>query len=171
MRIALGIIVLALAMGVSGCSKKGLMDLRTNSQGPDEFLILPVKPLTIPADRTSLPTPTPGQANLTDQNPNADAIAALGGNPARLGDQGIPATDGALVTQASRHGVPADIRTTLAEADQKFRDRQRRGTRIRLFPVDRYAQAYRRSKIDPFDEVERYRRSGFQTPTSPPEKP
>ena len=76
-----------------------------------------------------------------------------------------------LVAQASRFGVPGDIRAALAERDAAFRKRQSRGTRIRLFPVDRYRQAYRREALDPFEEAERFRRSGFQTPTSPPERP
>lgn len=171
MQRALGIIVLALAVGVAGCSKKGLMDLRSSTNGPDEFMILPNKPLEQPQEYSSLPQPTPGGANLVDPNPKAEAVAALGGRPATLDAQGIPASDSALVAQVSRNGVPRDIRTTLAEADAKFRKRQARGTRIRLFPVDRYRQAYRRSALKPFDVTEQFRRSGFQTPSSPPERP
>ena len=164
------LIIVAMAAAVSGCSSKGLMDLRTNSRGPDEFLVLPSKPLTVPENLAALPAPTPGAANRTDQNPTGDAVAALGGNPATLNDTAVPAADAALVAQASRYGVPGNIRTTLAEADAKFRDRQRRGTRVRLFPVDRYSQAYRRDKIDPFQQTRTMRNSGLQTPTSPPER-
>ncbi|MHA6263027.1 DUF3035 domain-containing protein [Arenibacterium sp. CAU 1754] len=171
MRISRVAIILGAALAVAGCSSKGLRDLRTNSEGPDEFLILPSKPLSAPESYAALPTPTPGGANLVDQNPKADAVVALGGRAETLNPQGVPSTDGALVAQASRHGVSPQIRETLAEADAKFRKRQSRGTRIRLFPVDRYVQAYRRNALDPFDETERFRRSGFATPSSPPEKP
>lgn len=171
MRSLLLLTILGLAVAVSGCGKKPLRDLRTNSNGPDEFLILPTKPLTTPENLSALPQPTPGWRNLVDQNPNADAVAALGGRPDALVPRGVPASDGALVAQASRFGVQGDIRETLAEADAKFRKRAARNTRIRLFPVDRYRQAYRRDSLQPFDETERFRRSGFQTPTSPPEKP
>ena len=160
--------IVVLTLAVAGCSNRGLMDMRTNSEGPDEFLILPAKELTVPENLAALPTPTPGGANRTDQNPVGDAVIALGGRSEALVPQGVPASDGALVAQASRYGVPGNIRQDLAEADAEFRRRQRRGTRIRLFPVDRYQQAYRRDAIDPFVEAERYRRSGLQTPSAPP---
>lgn len=171
MRSLLLITILGLAVAVSGCSKKPLRDLRTSSNGPDEFLVLPTKPLTTPDNLSVLPQPNPGGGNLVDPNPKAEAVAALGGRPGALVPGGVPAADGALVAQVSRHGVQGDIRQTLAEADAKFRKRQSRNTRIRLFPVDRYRQAYRRQSLDPFEEAERFRRSGLQTPTSPPIKP
>ncbi|MGR3562514.1 MAG: DUF3035 domain-containing protein [Heliomarina sp.] len=166
MRTALGIIVVALA--VSGCSQKGLMNLRSDSYGPDEFLILPNKELEIPDNLNALPEPTPGMGNRVDPNPKADAVAALGGNPATLGQTAVPSGDGALIAQANRYGTPGSIRTELAAADAEFRRRQSRGTRIRLFPVDRYQQAYRREAIDPFEMNSRYRASGYMTPTAPP---
>ncbi|GHG82101.1 DUF3035 domain-containing protein [Pseudodonghicola xiamenensis] len=165
MRRPLGIIIVVAAVALAGCSKKGLMDIRPTGNGPDEFLILPAKPLTAPSDYSKLPEPTPGQANLTDLNPEADAMAALGGRAT----SGIPAADGALVTAASRNGVEPGVRETLAAEDAKFRKRQSRMTRLRLFPVDRYSQAYRRQEIDPFKEAEKYRRAGVGTPSSPPE--
>lgn len=168
MRTLVGLVVLALAVGVSGCSKKGLHDLRHNGNGPDEFLVMPAKPLTMPVELRALPEPTPGGTNITDINPNAEAVAALGGKPDLLGQTAVPATDAALLAQASRYGVPADTRASLAEADAKFRKRSARSARFRLFPVDRYSQAYRRDKIDPFDETQRWRYSGRETPTSPP---
>lgn len=164
-------LILIAGLAVAGCSKKGLMDLRTNSNGPDEFLVLPTKPLEQPKSYSELPEPTPGGSNRTDQNPNADAVAALGGRPGALVPQGVPASEGTLVAQASRYGVPAGIRGELSEEDAKFRERQSRFTRIRLFPVDRYRQAYKRYSLDPFRETERYRRAGLQTPTSPPARP
>ena len=171
MRILLGVIVLALAVGASGCSRKGLRDLRIDSNGPDEFLIMPAKPLTVPSELRNLPAPTPGGANLTDQHPKGDAVASLGGRAEALNQTAVPATDGALVAQASRYGVPSDIRQSLAATDAKFRERAARSGRFRLFPVDRYEQAYRRQAIDPFRETQRWRASGRETPTSPPVRP
>lgn len=171
MRVLVGVIVLAVALGFAGCTKKGLRDLRNPSEGPDEFLIMPNKPLTMPVELRALPVPTPGGTNITDQNPKGDAIAALGGRPEVLNQTAVPATDAALLAQASRYGVPSDIRVSLAEADAKFRQRAARSGRIRLFPVDRYVQAYRRSSLKPFDETDRWRASGRQTPSSPPERP
>lgn len=161
-----------IALSLAGCSSRGLMDLRTDSEGPDEFLILPSKELVVPDNLAALPEPTPGGANRTDQNPQGDAIAALGGRPeALVPGNSVPAADSALLAQTRRYGVPGNIREDLAQADSEFRRRQSRGTRIRLFPVDRYKQAYRRDAIDPFEQAEQFRRSGVQTPTSPPVRP
>ncbi|WP_109465547.1 DUF3035 domain-containing protein [Albibacillus kandeliae] len=168
MRTKLGIMVLTLAVAVSGCAQKGLMDLRQPGDGPDEFMILPTKPLTIPGDTRSLPAPTPGGSNLVDKNPKADAIAALGGRPDT--STSVPSSDSALVTQASRYGVSGGIRQDLAQQDADYLQKQGRWTRLRLFPVDRYAQIYKRQTLDPFEESKRLRRMGVQTPSSPPEK-
>ncbi|MFM2355908.1 MAG: hypothetical protein RLZZ528_1644, partial [Pseudomonadota bacterium] len=81
-----------------------LMNLRSQTQGPDEFSILPTKPLQMPEDIAALPEPTPGGANITDPTPEADAVAALGGNPEALTRTGIGRSDGALVSHAARFG-------------------------------------------------------------------
>ncbi len=157
------------ALAVAGCSNQGLRDLRNSGPGPDEFLILPSKPLEAPTNFSDLPTPTPGGTNLTDPQPRADAIAALGGRPSALVDQGVPASDSGLVSYASRNGVPGDIRQVTAEEDEAFRKRRGRFTRIQLFRTNRYNQVYRREALNPFD-VERAARSrGIPTPSAPPE--
>lgn len=169
MRYPLSAIILGLTIIVAGCSDKGLRVLATDSTGPEEFMVQPVKPLTTPQDYAVLPAPTPGGSNLVDPTPVADAVVALGGSAAALNATNVPASDGALVAQTSRFGVPPNIRTSLAEQDAEFRKRQARSTRIRLFRVDRYQQAYRREAMDPYSEAERFRNSGIATPTSPPE--
>lgn len=162
-------IVALLLTAAAGCSKKGLHDLRSNDEGPEEFMVLPSKPLSEPTSYKDLPAPTPGAGNITDPTPNADAIAALGGRPSSLNASGIPSADAALVAQGARYGSSPDIREQLAAADEQFRRRARRSGRIRLFPVDRYAQAYRRDKIEPFREQRRWQRAGAITPSAPPE--
>ena len=68
----------------------GLRQLRNASGAPEEFSIVPVKPLQAPDSLTELPEPTPGGSNRTDQTPLKDAVAALGGSPSRLDlQQGI----------------------------------------------------------------------------------
>ena len=74
-------LTIALA-GLSACGGGGLRDLRGDLSGPDEFSIIPSKPLVIPENLNLLPPPTPGGTNPADPNPKGDAIAALGGNPA-----------------------------------------------------------------------------------------
>lgn len=174
MRGALGaIIILGTSLILSACADKGLRDLSTssNKSGPDEFMIMPSKPLTQPKDYAVLPAPTPGGSNLTDQNPKGDGVASVGGQATALQRTGaIPASDGALVTYASRNGVPSNIREDLAEQDAQFRKRQSRLTRIRLFPVDRYNQAYRRQALNPFGISRSAAVRGINTPTHPPER-
>ncbi|MEM8730280.1 MAG: DUF3035 domain-containing protein [Pseudomonadota bacterium] len=161
---------LCLAVLLGACSgKDGLRELNTPRNGPDEFRVLPAKPLQAPESYTFLPVPTPGAANLTDQNPDADAVDALGGNAASLqAASGVPSRDGAVVNYSSRYGVTPDIRGVLAEADADFRKRKGRFTGIRIVPVDRYRQAYEVYALDPFAESERFRRAGILVPASPP---
>ena len=67
---------------VAGCSARE-PDLITfkatnDGDGPDEFAILPSKPLQAPENYAELPAPTPGGTNLTDPTPEADMVVALG---------------------------------------------------------------------------------------------
>ncbi len=171
MRIPLGLIILGVSVALAGCAKKPLHNLRKNSDGPDEFLVMPVKPLTAPKDYDLLPAPTPGGSNLVDQNPQADAVVALGGRASALDvTRGVPASDGALMASTSRYGVPADTRTSLAEEDAAFRKKQGRLSGFKLFPTDRYSQIYKRDTMDAFEAQETFRNSGFGTPSAPPAK-
>lgn len=166
MRIPTAAIMVLAAIAVSACNKATLHDIRNQGDGPDEFGILPAKPLTAPQDYAFLPAPTPGGTNLTDRDPTAEAVEALGG---RVSDSTqIPSSDGALVTASSRYGVEPGVRESLAAEDEKFRKKQGRLTAIKLFPVDRYEQVYRKQKLNPFDKASAYRRAGYETPTSPP---
>lgn len=167
MRRTPGIIFVA-ALALAGCSGGGLRELSKASAGPDEFLILPSKPLTPPPDYNNLPTPTPGGANLVDQNPIADAATALGGRPELYANAGIPTSDGVLVAQASRYGVPPDTRVTLAEEDAQFRKRKAFLAKFRLFKVDRYEQSYQSQTINPFVQAGRFQNAGIRIPTAPP---
>ena len=169
MRIPLSVFILTTAVVLAGCGSKGLRSLQQPSTGPDEFLVMPAKPLTEPENYSALPAPTPGGANLTDQNPLADAVVALGGNAASLNAGGaIPNSDGALVTASSRYGVEPNIRASLATEDAAFRKRENRTARFKLFNVDRYEEAYRKEAINPFRINHLFRNSGFSTPSAPP---
>ncbi len=168
MRVPLGAIILSGMLVLSGCASKGLRQFEPAGSGPDEFMILPNKPLTAPKDYAVLPAPTPGGANLVDQNPLSDAVVALGGRASALDAQGVPVSDATLVAQASRYGVPSNTRVVLAEEDAAFRKRKRRFSGLQIFPSDRYSQAYSREALDRFGETERFRQAGFPTPSSPP---
>ncbi|MGJ8615826.1 MAG: DUF3035 domain-containing protein [Sulfitobacter sp.] len=161
------LILVLLPLTLAACASTGLRDLRTNSSGPDEFRVAPVKPLEAPTDYNTLPAPTPGQANLTDRSAINEGIVAFGGRPEAAGGA-IPARDGALVQHASRLGVTPGVRQKLAETDAQFRKRKARFTQFRIVPTDRYSQAYRREVLNAEVEAARWRRAGARTPSSPP---
>jgi len=166
MRIATAPIILGSVLLLAACGDKPLHNLDARRNSPDEFLVLPSKPLEAPENYAALPEPTPGGSNRTDRNPQAEAVLALGGRPS---SSGIPAGDGALVSAASRYGVQGDIRETLAAEDEKQRKRAKIFANIKLFPVDRYAETYERQALDPQDVSTAYRRAGVPTPSAPPE--
>lgn len=161
-----GMTVLALAVLLAGCADRdnpaGLMNLRPQHEGPDEFAIMPTKPLEMPQDFSALPTPVPGAANLVDRNPRDEAVIALGGRP------GAGSTDGALVAAAGRHGTSAGIREELAADDAAFRARQRPKLLERLFGRSSYHSAYGRDTTAPDAELDLWRRAGARTPAVPP---
>ncbi len=161
-------LILILALGLTACGEVTLRDLTDPAAGPEEFDIIPNKPLETPDSFSSLPVPTPGQANLSDATPRKDAVAALGGRPALLDQQGVARADSALVASASRYGTTPNIRQVTAEEDALFRKRRGRFSNIRLFRTDRYGSVYKREKLDPRDALLKARRTGRITPTPPP---
>ncbi|MEM9580327.1 MAG: DUF3035 domain-containing protein [Pseudomonadota bacterium] len=162
------ILILVSALGLTACSNTGLRDLRDTAAGPEEFSIVPTRELQTPDNYAILPPPAPGQANLVDPTPESDAVAALGGNPARINTSGVPRSDSALVASASRYGVASNIRATTSAEDADFRKRRGRFTNIRLFKTDRYAQVYKSQTLDSRRTLDTYRRAGRKTPTAPP---
>jgi hypothetical protein len=140
-----------------------LMNLRNTEEGPDEFAVLPTAPLEIPENLASLPEPTPGAPNRVDPNPEADAIAALGGNAARARGAGAD-----LVSYTTRFGVSSDIRPVLAAEDEDFRRRNDGRILERMFGTNVYFRAYRQQALDRYAELERLRRMGVRTPAAPP---
>ncbi|MCQ0969476.1 DUF3035 domain-containing protein (plasmid) [Paracoccus sp. TK19116] len=168
MRLFAPITVTILLLGACSTDQR-LMNLDSpSSDGPDEFAILPTRPLELPPDLNVLPAPTPGGTNITDPAPMGDAVAALGGNPGQLAQQGIGASDGALVTYAGRGGVSPGIRQELAEADAAFRARNGRRLLEKLAGTPAYQRAYRTYRLDAQAENERWQRAGARTPTAPP---
>lgn len=159
--------ILAMLLAAAGCSR-GTPNLVNSppTQGPDEFSILPTRPLQTPPDLAHLPAPTPGGANLTDPRPEADAVAALGGNPASVNR---PSGDGALLGYATRYGVAPDIRPVLAAADLEYRRANDGRLLERLFSVNVYYEAYESQSLDQYRELERFRAAGVPTPAAPPE--
>jgi len=163
-------LALALMLGLSACAGSGGRQSlpSANKSGPDEFQVLPGKPLQTPANYTDLPEPTPGAGNLADATPRADAVAALGGNPARLQRSGIPAADSALLAFTGRFGVVAGIRDLLRGAN-KGAGRGRGGfSFFGLFSNSRLFSAFSGQALDQYKELERLRAAGIDTPSAPP---
>lgn len=163
------VIAMAAALALAGCSGDGgprLLNLASTTSGPDEFAIVPNRPLEAPESFNDLPPPTPGRGNRVDVNPNADAIVALGGRPNAT--TSVPGSDAAMVNAATRYGVERNIRATLASEDLAFRRRNDGRVLERLFSVNVYFRAYRRMSLDKYAELERFRRLGVRTPAAPP---
>ena len=125
---ALGALVLLTACSRDGEPPQLFFLGSARGQGPDEFSILPTKPLEQPEDYASLPEPTPGGTNRTDPTAEADMVAALGGNPARLTGGGV---DVGLISYVGRNGIAGNIREQLAAEDLQFR-RENRGVHVKL---------------------------------------
>lgn len=165
-----GMALVAALLLLAACGDRNappqLMNVRSSTDGPDEFAILPPKPLQAPEDFTALPEPTPGGSNLTDPTPKEDAITALGGNP-EAGARG----DAGLLNHAQRYGVAADIRTTLAAEDLEWRRDNNGRILERLLNVNVYFRAYRDQALDQHSELAKWRRRGIRTPSAPPRQP
>ncbi len=173
-RFALGaalLLTLSACGGIFGGSEKEprLMNTRSQTRGPDEFGVLPTKPLQMPENLAELPAPTPGGPNITDPTPEADAVAALGGNPAALGQQSIPASNSGLVNYTGRYGRSEGIRQALAAEDLDWRRRHDGRLLERIFNTNVYYRAYAPMSLDQYRELEYWRARGVRNVGAPPE--
>lgn len=155
---------------LSACGGHGkapvLMNVRSTTDGPDEFGILPPKGLAMPEDLAALPEPTPGGENRTDPKPFDDAITALGGKPLATGV--VPAGDAGLYNYATRKGITAGIRQSLAADDLEWRRKHDGRLLERIMNVNVYFKAYARMALDQYAELARWRAAGVKTPSAPP---
>lgn len=164
-------VTLALVLIVSACGGRDsrIMHIERGQVTPDEFAILPSKPIEIPGDLGALPPPTPGAANRTDATPREDAVIALGGNPSSMRLDGQLSADGALIRQTTRYGVQPNVRDELAVADAEFRRRNKGKLLERWFRVPTYYDAYSGEALNQHGALEVWRRAGVPTPAAPPD--
>ena len=162
-------LAVATALMLSACGGEPQLMALSVSDGPDEFLVVPGKPLETPDNYSNLPPPTPGGRNLTDATPLEDAASALGGKSSAFALNGVPSSDGALVGHARRYGVTENVRGVLASEDLEHRKGNRGRLLIRLTGQDRYYSAYEEYWLDKYTELERLRAAGVKTPSAPPE--
>jgi hypothetical protein len=159
------------AMTLAGCAgdEPRLLNLTRSPEqrGPDEFTVLPNRPLQAPESYATLPLPTPGANNRADLTPQADAVLALGGRPGAATPAGF--SDPALAARVGRYGVQGGIRDQLAADDLAFRQRRDGLFLERLFSVNTYFRAYRQEELDQYRTLEAARAAGLPTPGAPPE--
>ena len=163
------LLLLCLIPTLAACAggDPGLMNIgRDRAGGPDEFGVIPTRPLEVPENIAALPVPTPGGANLAGPAPERDVASALGGD---IGALARGATDGALLAHATRHGVDSNIRVELAAADLEFRRDNPGRVLERLFDVNVYFRAYEEMALDQHAELARLRSLGIRTSAAPPE--
>ena len=154
-------LVLALGISLSACSGGP-------KKGPDEFSVLPTKPLEYPEDLSTLPEPNAQGINRADKRPIEDGVVALGGNADRLNSTTVFKHETALIAAAGRHGVTADIRQVLAAEDAEFRKRNKGKILERWVGSDIYTRRYKEYRLDEYAELLRLRKLGVRTPTAPP---
>lgn len=165
------VLLVAFVASVSACDRGGggntvLSNLRQSSIAPDEFLVVPQKPLETPDNLASLPLPAPGQTNRVSIDFEENLLKALGGRG--QSSARVPASETALVNAArSQFGTTENIREILQAEDQEFRE-ARRDRIARLARERRAGSIYDFMLLDPLAEVERLREMGVKAPAVPP---
>lgn len=152
------------ALLLGGCQNRNLVSgLRSAGVGgtPDEFMVLPTRPLKMPTDLAALPVPAPGTANLVDYEPRAEAVAGLSGKPT------LATADGSGLVARSGSGAPG-IRAEVAAEDAQYRADHPGLLLERAFARDKNALIYRRMTLEQAQEYERIRAAGIGVPAAPP---
>lgn len=156
--------LLVAATALAGCQNRGAAGLlRSAGVGstPDEFMVLPTKPLEMPENMAALPPPIPGAPNRVDHQPQQEAVAGLTGRSALATTNGT-----ALVARAGP--VDPNVRTELAAEDVQWRATHHGLFFERMFTRDKAAVVYKPMVLDAPAELERLRRMGVEVPPPPP---
>jgi hypothetical protein len=136
-------------------------------EAPEEFAVVPKKPLVMPSDMTALPPPSAPGTSRSEPDPRGDALAALGGRP---GGRGTGGADRALLAAAGAQNARPDIRAVLAAEDARFRDRNKGLVLDRMFGVFTEGDRYAQYKLDAEAELLRLRARGVWVPQLPPQE-
>ena len=162
--ILLGLVFLTAA----GCSRREnpeLLQLKSTGDGPDEFSIVPNKPLETPENFAYLPPPTAQGTSRAEPQPQKDVFVALGGSGAVTTTR---ASESGVLAYTTRFGRSANIRAELAASDLDYRRRNDALFLERVFNVSKYFDAYSSQSLDQDRELERFRAAGVPTPGAPP---
>lgn len=165
-RRAIACVALMLApFALAGCGEGGLAGgLRRAgvTSKPDEFMVLPTRPLEMPENLSALPPPTPGLPNRVDYQPRTDAIVGLTGRPPPAGN-----ADGTVLVARAGPRDPA-IRSELVVEDAEWRRTHHGLFFERLLSKDRDRVVYQEMILNAPEEWARMRASGVEVPAAPP---
>lgn len=153
-------------LALAACGEGGVAGaLRASgaTSTPDEFMVLPTRPLEMPESFATLPPPTPGRVNRVDYQPHVEAIAGLTGAPGPAGN----ANGAALVAQAGPR--QPGIRQALAVEDVEWRDTHHGLLIPRLIAKDKETVTYQPMILDAASEFRRLRAAGVEQPPAPPQ--
>lgn len=157
--------VILAPLALAACGEGGVAGALRSSgvtSTPDEFMVLPTRPLEMPENFAALPPPTPGAGNRVDYRPHAEAVAGLTGAPGPAGN----ADGSSLVAQAGPR--QPGVRQTLAVEDVEWRDTHHGLLIPRLIAKDKDTVTYQPMILDAAAEFLRLRSSGVQQPAAPP---
>ena len=157
----------ALVLVLAGCGNTNLRKMESDDKGPEEFAVVPLKPLEQPSNYAALPKPGNATPSITDPTPISDAITALGGTVESRDTTRVPSSDRALIQRTDRFGTTPNIRAILALEDAQFRQRKSKTRQFQLKPRDPYSQLYEAETLDAFAELQKFRAAGVTTPAVP----
>ncbi|MDT8344069.1 MAG: DUF3035 domain-containing protein [Thermohalobaculum sp.] len=176
-------LIALLALGACGQIGDPIEAIGGRRPVPDEFKVLPRKPLVVPAavaDATAasaaaLPTPEPGKPSPLEPDPAADAVAALTGTaaaPRPTATTSLSSGEAALLGAASAGATSPDIRvqletdrTAAAEADAAEYEPP---TVFELFGFGGDEEELDPAlALDPIAESQRLQREGISAPSDP----
>lgn len=179
---------LAAALAVlAGCNSFGdpIEAIGGRRPAPDEFKVLPRKPLVVPATVAQpgvqpgpLPTPEPGKPSPLDPNPQREAEVALMGRedagPWPTTTTSLSAGEAALLSAADVAAGGSDIRVQLetdrqAAADAKENEPYEPPTLLELFGFgdDEEDEIDPAVALDAITESQRLQREGLPAPNDP----
>lgn len=166
-RLALGAL---LAVMLGGCGSQGSVREAAGLvvPPPDPFLVVPRRPLQLPADMRSLPQPQPGAPSRVDPDARAAAQVALSGAGGGIAAAPSPG-EAALLGEVGPGFVDPSIREiTRAEADAAAAERRFGLTSLFGFRVPQGTEA-EAQQLDAREEAERLRDAGVAAPVPPPQ--
>lgn len=161
------IAILASLSVLAACSSDAppvtLAEASIANGAPDEFLVLPQRPLEMPDDLETLPEPDLEAGTRVAIDPIAEAKRAVGGTG---GSTRATATDQAMLAAARTVGVNPNIRAELrAETEAKIARPGGLAGFLDIFRIsDRKKTAFDDQRLDALGELKRRQAQDVRTP-------